>query len=327
MGYYPLGELRAARRAEKGFVNENWIVDTVEGRYLLKRRHPRLRRPDLIRAQHELMYWLRRGGFPAPTIVPTITRQSFLVLDSELYEVQEYIEGAPYNHDRTAHLEEAAFTLGRYHIRVEGFAPHALRRPGELYSPAIMTRLLTKLTAVWQLRRDRHLADMARRLEAQVIDLSARFSEHGALPHRVIHGDYYADNLLFEGDTIVGVVDYDKARWQPRIAELAEALIYFASPRPGHLKHLVYPGVLSWRPFSQFLRNYTQAAMLNEREIQALPHYIGAIWLSVSIRRLLEKGARPDEAPEALEEVIALASWAKANAHQMVEAGHSAMPR
>ncbi len=322
---YHLGEPRDARRAEQGFVNENWIVETAQGRYFLKRRHPRLRQPHLLHGQHELIGRLRQAGFPAPTIVPTLRDETFLVLDGEFYEIQKYIEGEPYDHERPAHLEEAALTLGRYHTCVKGFATQALRHRGELYSPAAASRTLTSLIEAWQLDRDAELAEIARELEAQVTDLAVRFAAHGALPHLIIHGDYYADNLLFEGDRIIGVVDYDKASWQPRVVELAEALIYFASPRPGHLKHLVYPGFLNWEPFLRFSQSYARAAVLKEKEVRTLSDYIRCIWLSVSLKRLLEKGPCPAEALQALQEVLALAHWAKANGHQMVEATRSAM--
>ena len=325
LGYYALGGLKAARRTEHGFVNDNWIVETGRGRYFLKRRHPRLRQPDLIRAQHDLIERLRQAGFPAPTIVPTATGETFLVLGGEFYEIHAHIEGEPYDHDRPAHLEEAALTLGHYHIHVEGFAPQALRDLGGLYSPAILSTILAHLTEAWQLDRDPDLARARRQLEAQAADLTICFAGHGALPHRVIHGDYYAGNLLFDGDRIVGVVDYDKARWQPRVVELAEALIYFASPRPGHLKHLVYPGFLDWEPFARFLQNYARAAVLVENEMRALLDYIRCIWLAVSLKRLLEKGPRPPEALEALREVLTLGNWASANARQMVKVARSAM--
>jgi homoserine kinase type II len=323
--HYPLGELKAACRAEQGFVNENWIVETAGGRYFLKRRHPRLRQPHLIGAQHELIGRLRQAGFPAPAIVPTLRGHTFLVLDGELYDIQEYIEGEPYDHDRPAHLEEAALTLGRYHTCVKGFKNEALRRRGELYSPAIASKRLTNLMKAWQLDRDAGLAEIARELKAQVTELATRFAEHSELPCLVIHGDYYADNLLFEGDRIVGVVDYDKARWQPRVVELAEALIYFASPRPGELKHLVYPGFLKWEPFCRFLQGYAQVAALGEGGIRSLPDYIRCIWLCVSIKRLPEKGARPTDGLDALQEILALADWAQANAHQVIGAAHSAI--
>jgi homoserine kinase type II len=325
LGCYDLGELRTAWRIESGFVNETWGLETTLGRYFLKHYHPSLRHPEVIRAQHMLVENLRKAGFPAPVILPSCNGETLLVLDGEFYEIQRYIEGTLYDHDRPAHFREAALTLALYHTHVKGFAPHALCGLGELYSPAILSTNLTRLTRAWQLERDPGLAQITRQLEAHAADLAARFAEHGPLPCLVIHGDYYADNLLFEGDRIVGVVDYDKACWQPRVAELAEALIYFASPRPGHLRHLVYPGFLNWEPFTRFVQNYARALIPAEEEVRALPDYIACIWLSISLQRLLEKGTRrsaeqrrsPAEALEALREVLALGDWARANAERM----------
>jgi homoserine kinase type II len=325
VSHYPLGELKAASRPERGFVNDNWIIATTRGRYFLKHRHPSLRRPGFIHAQHALIGWLRRGAFPAPTVVPTVDGDTLLVLSGECYEVQVYIEGMSYDHDRAAHLEEAAVTLGRYHALVEGFAPAALCGPGDLYHPTLLSAKLANLAQAWQVDQDPRLAPLASQLAAQASNLETRFARHGALPQLVIHGDYYADNLLFEGDHIVGVVDYDKARWQPRVVELAEALIYFASPRPAHLRHLVYPGFLKLEAFARFLHAYAGAAVPVETEVRALPDYVGCIWLQISLQRLLEKGPRPPLALEALREVLSLGDWASANAPEMVEMGHAAM--
>jgi len=332
---YRLGELKAAHRIERGFVNENWLVETTRGRYFLKRRHPHLQQLHapvvalaVIRAQHALMARLRQSGFPAPAVVPTANGETLHVAGGEFYEVQEYIAGEPYDHTRPAHLAEAAVTLGRYHTCVQGFAPRALRDLGELYTPAILSANLNGLTRAWGLAQDPDLVPVVRQLEAQAADLAARFAQvpaHGTLPHLVIHGDYYAGNLLFEGDRIVGVVDYDKARWQPRVVELAEALIYFASPRPGHLRHLVYPGFLQWEPFTCFLRHYARAIVPEGGEMHALPDYIRCIWLSISLQQLWEKGARPAWACEALHEVLALGDWARANTRRMIEVGLGAV--
>jgi homoserine kinase type II len=324
LGHYALGELRAAWWIERGFVNANWVLVTDQGRYFLKRRHPDLRRPALIRAQHALMRRLREVGFPAPMVLRTTQGQTLLILDDEFYEIQGYIEGQPYDHDRLAHVQEAAVTLGRYHTCVQGFAFQALREPGELYHPTLLKGVLTDLIEAWQLGQKPDLAQIVGQLTAHADELTECFAGHAPLPRLVIHGDYYAGNLLFEGDHIVGVVDYDKARWQPRVVELAEALIYFASPRPGHLKHLVYPGFLDRKPFLRFLGSYARTTLLDGSELYALPDYIRCTWLQVSLARLLEKGSSLPEAREALSEVLALADWARANADRMVQAGRSA---
>ncbi|MBN1815092.1 MAG: phosphotransferase [Anaerolineae bacterium] len=319
LSHYDIGEPYSARPVERGFVNEGWRIETPLGNYYLKHYHPNLCRPDIIRAQHALVAHLRQSEFPAPTILSTISGDTLLALGNELYEIQECIEGAFYDHGRPEHFQEAARTLGRYHACVKGFAPQALCSLGELYSPAILRANLIDLADAWKLDHDPEMAQVVRQLETHVDDLVARFATHGTLPHLVIHGDYYADNLLFEDDRIVGVVDYDKARWQPRVVELAETLIYFASPRPGHLQCLVYPGFLEWAPFERFLRHYASVVKLDESEIHALPDYIRCIWLQISLQRLSEKGPRLPEASEALGEVLALGEWAEANTRKMIE--------
>jgi homoserine kinase type II len=332
LSHYAIGEPRGARPVERGFINENWHIETSLGTYFLKHYHPSLCHSATIHAQHALIAYLRRAGFPAPTILSTTGGDTLLELDGELYEVQTYIEGTFYDHERPAHFEEAARMLGRYHACVTGFAPPELQNLGELYSPAILRANLVALVETWEVDRDPDLAQTARQLEAHADDLTARFASHGTLPHLIIHGDYYADNLLFTGDHIVGVVDYDKARWQPRVVELAEALIYFASPRPGHLKHLVYPGTLEWKPFERFLshyarllRTYASVVTSTEDEIHALPDYIRCIWLQISLQRLWEKERRPSEALEALQEALMLGDWARASERRMVETAQAAI--
>ena len=321
LGHYALGELRTAQRTEYGFVNDNWIIATDRGRYFLKRRHRDLRRPAVIRAQHALMMRLRRAGFPIPAVVPTTRDETLLISEGQFYEIHEYIEGEPYNHDLRAHLDEAALTLGRFHLNVKGFAPEALCDLGELYGPLLLKRALTNILDVCQLDRDRVLSPLVRQLDAHIAELSEHFNSHGTLPHLVIHGDYYAGNLLFDSDRIIGVVDYDKVRWQPRVVELAEALIYFASRRPGHLKHLVYPGFLDWDRFVQFLNGYSRIAVLDETEVRALPDYVRCIWLQISLIRLREKGPCRSGVLEAMEEVVALGNWAQVNAQRMMQFG------
>jgi Ser/Thr protein kinase RdoA (MazF antagonist) len=325
---YGLGALVAARRIERGYVDENWFVETEQGRYVVKRRHPRRRQSEqVIQVQHDLIAHLRRSGFPAPHLIPTSTGQSFLVLEREVYEVGDYIEGHLFDHDRPEHLVAAAQTLGRYHLAVEGFRPQVLAQHGSLYSPANARRALTRLLEAWQIGADPDLGPLVQELEAQADSLAVRFGAHGALPHLVIHGDYYAGNLLLEGDRVIGVVDYDKASWQPRVAELAEALIYFASPRPGHLRHLVYPGFLEWESFSRFLQGYARLITLKDAETEALPDYIACIWFSISLHRLLENHPYcPPEAGEVLREVLELGNWARAHAGKVVGVARNPLP-
>ena len=354
LDHYNLGELKSARRVGHGFVNENWILETLRGQYFLKRRHPDLRNPTVICAQHGLNKHLRQSGFPAPAILPTKSGETLLVLDGEYFEIQEYIEGSPYQDTNEAHFQAAAVTLGLYHACIHGFNPASNCDLGARYSPLVVVENLTRLTDLWELKRDPALTSVLRQLKSHAADLAVHFSEHHELPCLIIHGDYHAGNLLFQGNHVVGVVDYDKACWQPRVVELAEALIYFASPCPGHLKHLVYPGFLDWDKFTTFLRYYSSGVgsdakdpirlgwipqpdsgresvvtckdiLLRETEVCALPDYICCIWLSVSLKRLLQEDSSPAVVSEVLGEVVDLGDWSAENRQRMIRTIHSVL--
>lgn len=353
LSFYDLGELERAYRVEQGVVNENWIVETIQGRYFLKRRHPELRNADLIRAQHGLIKHLRGSGFPAPDIIPTRRRETLLILDGEFYEIQGLIDGKPYQQNNAAHLIAAANALGFYHAYVQNFTSQTLCNVARLYCPTVLTSNLLFLYEDSELCKG-PCVDFVEALASHAADLSLRLSSFEQLPHVVIHGDYHAGNLIFKNDCIVGLVDFDKACYQPRIVELAEALIYFASPINGKMEHLAYSGVLEWDRFTGFLKHYANAlrsphnnvlsyiselqaasdilvrtqgesAWLCEDEVCALPDYIRAIWLCVSVEQIFEKRSQTFEITEFLRELLALSDWPSIHRQRLIEAGHSAM--
>lgn len=51
------------------------------------------------------------------------------------------------------------------------------------------------------------------------------------LPHQVIHGDANKGNILVQGDSVVGLVDFGDACYNPRICELAICLAYVMMDR------------------------------------------------------------------------------------------------
>jgi hypothetical protein len=112
---------------------------------------------------------------------------------------------------------------------------------------------------------------------------------------------------------------------------LAELLIFFSSASEGSFEHLVYSDLLSWEKFSNFLRSYASAFRQSHLihpeapvvtlpgidELKALPDYIRSIWLSFSLRGLLERGPFLTECKNALKEVLTLGNWAAKNTQRM----------
>jgi homoserine kinase type II len=322
LDHYDLGRLESIERIKRGYVNQNWALRTSSGHYFFKKRHPSLSEPAIVAAQHSLIQRVRRAGFPAPVILPSSSGNTFLILDGNCYEVQSFIQGSFCDPANMAHLQQAALTLAYYHSCVTGFDPPPPLRQGQLYSANVAGTALSALYDAWDLGHAAEIAPLVDRLGGHSSDLASRLEQYDRLPQLVIHGDYYADNLLFDRDRVVGVVDYDKARWEARAVELAEALIYFASPSPARLKFLVYPGVLEWEPFSLFLHGYAERGVLNSAEIATIPDLISSIWLTVSLRLALkDHPVRPAEAEPFLEELITLMDWAQENRNRIIELG------
>jgi Ser/Thr protein kinase RdoA (MazF antagonist) len=158
-------------------------------------------------------------------------------------------------------------------------------------------------------------------LDDHVANLVARSREYAELPELVIHGDYYAENLIMEGDEIVGVIDYDQAHWCWRALEVAEALIYFAREPGKRLRHIVYPGALDLDAVRRFLSEYCSVVCLSDAEINALPLFVRTIWMCAALDPPLRPRPNVQAAPLVLPEVLYLAEWAQAHAAEIREIG------
>jgi Ser/Thr protein kinase RdoA (MazF antagonist) len=151
-------------------------------------------------------------------------------------------------------------------------------------------------------------------LRAHVVDLEQHLGALGYLPSLVVHGDYYAENLILDGKDVVGVVDYDQAHRCARVIELAEALIYFAREPGQRFQHIVYSNLLNLDAAHMFVNAYGERVRLSQTEATALPHFIRTVWLCASLAPPLGPEMDAQRAIQALPEVLTLANWAKENA-------------
>ena len=319
---YRLGAFQHCARIELGHVNEKWLLETEQGQYLLKRRHASLRRPSLVQAQNALVQHLRRAGFPAPTLIRTQYGNPFLVHEGEIYELQEYVAGDPFDAADPAHLPASARMLGLYHNAVQGFDHQDLHRPAERYGPAALSWTWKKLLASWRASTTPRddialLKPLVQELEEHVQDLRIRYLELGQLPELVIHGDYHGANLVFQEYRIAGVVDYDLAHWCRTGhggSRSHHRLLHRSRAGVGahRLSGGFGPGVVN-----RFVTAYLDEAYLYaEAEIRALPDMIRTIWLCASLDPPLEPPLSRRAAPQALPEILTLAEWALAHASE-----------
>jgi Ser/Thr protein kinase RdoA (MazF antagonist) len=80
----------------------------------------------------------------------------------------------------------------------------------------------------------------------------------------VIHGDFFARNLLYDGEQITGVLDFKGAHPDYRAREVAQTLMTVASDL----------GALFWGIARSFLEGYIQYLRLTRAEIDMIPRFV-----------------------------------------------------
>lgn len=214
------------------------VVEIDRARWVLRRQAPELTESD-IRFRHAYMRHLASAGLPVPALRPIPGGHTWALADDALFELQEYLTGGPYATDdpqARGRLASAAGTLGALHQASAEFAwqPHAW--PEERSAAAIAL-------AYTQLIRQAGEEAGASRLGAGLLrvadDCEERLSPAiKALglgtpgpPQLHIHGDYQPHHLAFNGERVAAIYDFDAARWEQRIHELAYALFFFTGLR------------------------------------------------------------------------------------------------
>jgi homoserine kinase type II len=264
---WPLGGWAAVERVPGG-KNEHLLLETGDGVHYLRRSY-RSKQRDELAAQLRLMRLLRDRGFPAPDVVPALSGADHVELDGRLWIVTRAIAGERFDDRSPVHLQALGSVLARYH-RLVADLPAVVAEPpllAELRARAAGSDLDSGLRA--------RAADVADRLTALLPDL----------PRVVVHGGARRGSLVFDGERVVGVLDFDSAHADVRVLDLAVAV---------HDVGKVYTGVgaddhkvaLDLDRVAAVLTAYRAEVRLGAAEVKALPLLLEAKRLKRALGRI-----------------------------------------
>jgi len=213
----------------ESYGNDNWLVaDGRTRRYVLRRQHLNA---DVARIEFQLalQQHLADHGFPTSRLVETASGRPFAVDgDGVPWLLFEHIAGSEYDFARPEHVAEAARTLARFHLITESFQREA---PGPEYK--------APLRECWA-NATRDLQGLAELLQGEAAEELAYLSgwwrdvlhewplaRLDALPSGWLHGDFHGRNLVFDGDDVAAVFDFDDVDRGPYAYDLAAGLLKF----------------------------------------------------------------------------------------------------
>lgn len=272
----------------------NLVVTTSRGKVMLKRYKASLALPAILH-EHSILDYLATTDFPAPRLLHTPSGETFVQRQGRVYALSVFLDG--YMHysnyllppwQRRAFVFAAGEMLAILHERLRGFKPQG-HNPNGFKSPtADRWRPLEWYTeklayCVEHARKtnktvDRAPAGSAALLErgAWMYDVLCQLDQalEAADPLRlIIHGDYGPNNLLFKTGAPPVVLDFEIARLDWRLTDLARSVSRFAFNRFG------FDGTT----MKCFLSAYTALHPVTADEL----HLMLAVWKFLLIRRAI----------------------------------------
>jgi homoserine kinase type II len=161
--------------------------------------------------------------------------------------------------------------LGLYHKLLEAFKSDWQPPTGSYHmAPAVETGLRTipEILARTYIIVDEKLPDALLRSYMQAANTADGLGLEN-WPRQIVHADWHPGNMLYRDNHVVAVIDYDSARLQPRVLDIANGALQFSIL--GGEDVAKWPEYLDESRFKRFLRGYDEVMLLSQAEIRALP--------------------------------------------------------
>jgi homoserine kinase type II len=296
LSHYDLGIIsrieefpRGSRRSPK------IVIDCPRGRFLFKRRARG--KDDLAKVAftHQIQLTLAGQNYPLPHLLGTRDENNSLLLQGgSIYEMFEYIEGGSYDASLDATYHSGRI-LGLYHKLLADFRSDYTPPTGSYHdAPAIMKAIRNTVASLPIERRPpaELLTDTVSVTEKTYAMCAEKANQLGLgdWQFQIVHGDWHPGNMLFRKGQIVAVIDYDAARLQQRVIDLANGALQFSiiggGDDPNH-----WPDYLDQNRFKRFMMGYDAVNVITVAELQAVPYLMCEAMIAEAVLPIAATGS------------------------------------
>jgi homoserine kinase type II len=277
---YGLAKLIAVSAIPPDCVNTTYCLETPRGRHLL--RIDAVKGELDVKRELDLLVYLRKHGFPCPQPVADRKGRWYRESRGRCVSVYRWHDGQVVRHDRLTapRLENVGRALADLHLI------------GKSYKKGIENRFTyDRLAQLYADVRDRlpsYFRKIVRTLDDEVAYLE-HYLEH-KLPKGIIHGDLFSDKLLWKGDKLVAMLDFEAACRGKFIFDLATAVNALCVDGEGY----------DLKCFESLIAGYESLRPLSLAEWDAFPNELRLSALRFTVTRLCDFLLRPtDEAARA----------------------------
>jgi homoserine kinase type II len=272
---FGIGAVQVCEPLAAGTINSIFSVRATAGHFCLRVNESKT--TGDVRYEAALLAALVDAGVPAPLPRHAQSGEPFMVHESRLISLFPWLEGR--------HLEPAE--LAPRHARAVGGALARLHVAGlplaarfERAGMYTFERICARVAAVEQreeARQDPRLSAALAVIRDEMAWLAARAAERAAAPRGVIHGDLFPDNVLFDGDQVAALIDFEQASTGSLCYDLAVCVNAWCFDRDFDAGSI-----------AAMLDGYQAVRALEQAELRALPIELRAAAMRFTVTRITD---------------------------------------
>jgi len=270
---YGLGRLLLSDGVARGSVNTHYLLNTSRGKFLLK--IDEVKSELEVKREIDLLVFLRKHAFPCPQPLSDRKGRQYREIGGKCISLYRHIEGQSYGPDDLTlnQLESIGRDLAALHLIGKG------------YKKGIDNRF--SFDRIFELYRDvreklpHYFKKVIRTLDEEVEYL--HYYLEGKLPKGIIHGDLFCDNVLFKGEKVVGILDFEASCRGKFVFDLATAVNALCFDE----------GKYQLRRFEALIAGYESLRTLSLAEWDAFPNELRFSALRFTITRLKDFFLQP----------------------------------
>ncbi len=279
LSHYDLGIIEAIKEFPRGSRKApKLLIRTAKAEYLLKRRAKGKDDPFKVAFCHAIQMFLAEKQFPLPHLIGTRKENnSMLQILGAIYELFEYIRGSGYDNSIEA-TRDSGRILALYHKLLRDYTPEYEPPLGSYHNSRHINSSIDQIPDTMSRNKQSYggtavVTDTLEILHKAYVEAAAKVNEIGLMdwPLQIVHCDWHPGNMLFRNQKVVAVIDYDSARMQQRIIDMANGALQFSIIGGGD-DPSTWPDHVDEVRFQNFIRGYDSVDMVSVAELQAIPH-------------------------------------------------------
>jgi homoserine kinase type II len=273
---WDLGEVKEIKKAEKGVVNHNWIVKTDKGKYVFRGLSKYKKLKNL---EFELKYLdsLNKAGFEyeIPKAISDRKGKKLIKVGENYVFVYGFIEGNVKKTFGKKEIKEMAKMTANYHKILEKSNINSGKGKCKPYlKDLILNEIKEYKKDISKLRIQKKEGKIFLKEVGKLLPIFDELDEegYGKLKQYSIHSDMNPENVIWKGNKLTGVIDFENVPGltEPLIKDIA-IILQIGCSKDG--------GTLKIRKAKYFIKEYRKHRKLTNQEIKILPDIIAATYV------------------------------------------------